>query len=97
VRRGGFTAIEMMAVLAVLSIFLAVALQAFSSAKVESRQRVQEADAKVLNDAVVRVQLEGKPEHWITLSNIIHVDRDAQGAIEFLRSNSYIRIGDKEN
>lgn len=92
--RRGFSIIEVLAVVAVMAVLVTVTFQSFSRAKWETTQKAREGDAKVLNDAVVRVQLEGRPGDWASLSNIIHVDRDAGAAIDFLRSNNYVRIRD---
>lgn len=94
---GGFSLVEVLAVAAVIAVLVTVTFQSFSRSRWEAEQKSREADAKVLNDAVVRVQLEGKPGDWATLSNIIHVDKDAGAAIEFLRSNNYVRMSDKED
>lgn len=93
----GFSLIEVLSVGVIIAVLVTVTFQAFSKSRWEARQKSREADAKVLNDAVVRVQIEDQRGDWATLSNIIHVDKDAGAAINFLRSNNYIRMTDKED
>jgi len=88
------TAIEMMVTVAILSVIIVSAFQAFSKAKHDSKMKAKEADAKILNDAVIRVQLEGTPGQWHTLSNILYVDEDVDAAIDFLEDNHYVRMKD---
>lgn len=87
--------IEVLAVVAILATLTTVTFQEFARARGESRQKSREADARTLNDAVVRVQLEGRANHWHTLSNILFVDQDTDAAIDFLKSNNYVRMPDK--
>ncbi len=94
--RSAFTAIEMMVTVAVLSIIVVSVFQAVIKSKRDSEQRAKEADAKILNDAVLRVQLEGDSAQWLTLSNILYVDEDADAAIEFLKDNNYVQMKDKK-
>ncbi len=93
--RRGISLIEILAVVAVLSILVSVTFQSFSKSRAEARQKSREAEAKILNDAVVRVQLEGAPGDWMTLSNILYTEQDPHAAIEFLRSNNYVRLTDQ--
>lgn len=89
--RRGFTLVEMLFAMVILAILVGVSFAALRGSRAASERAVADADAKIFNDAVRRVELGSDRTHWNTLSNIIHVQKNGPLAIQWLVSNHYVR------
>jgi type II secretory pathway pseudopilin PulG len=82
----------MLIAVVIISILVGISFQALRNSRAEADKNVAANDARVLNDAIRRVEISGEPGHWSSLSNIIHVQQDGDAAIMWLVTNSYINL-----
>jgi|LakMenEpi03Aug12_release.lakeMendotaPanAssembly.Ray.scaffolds.fasta_scaffold770843_1 prepilin-type N-terminal cleavage/methylation domain-containing protein len=99
----GFTLIELIVVVAVMSIIVAIAIPALSSSKTSAQQGSAEARAKVLNEgtdrAILKEVIPGVTtrsnwgDHWATnTGSFTGTNAAAEAAAAFLISNNLVRI-----
>jgi len=89
--KNGFTLVEMIFGVAILAILVGVSFAALRDSRGAAEQAAADADARVFNDTIRRVEIGADRVHWSTLSNIIHVQKNGPMAIQWLVSNHYVR------
>lgn len=83
---------EMLVALCVFSILLGLGFQGARNSKREAERRAEEGEAKILNDAIRRVETRGSPGQWLALSNILFVRQDKDEAVQWLEDNGYVSM-----
>jgi type II secretory pathway pseudopilin PulG len=84
------TLIEILIALAVLALLVGIGFPALRNSKRSAELRSMEAEAKVLNDAVRRVEIGKDRDGWHSLSNILYVKEDEDEAIQWLEDKGYV-------
>jgi prepilin-type N-terminal cleavage/methylation domain-containing protein len=91
----GVTFLEVMVAMTLLGIIVGVGMPMVGSSKRDAERKGMEAEAKTLNDAILRVELGADRQAWLTLSNILHVQQDKDEAVEWLVDNGYVTLTEK--
>jgi competence protein ComGC len=86
----GLTFVEVLIALSILALLVGLGLPTIRNSKKNAELRGLEAEAKILNDAIRRVELGDNREDWHSLSNIIYVQEDEDAAVRFLEDNGYV-------
>jgi prepilin-type N-terminal cleavage/methylation domain-containing protein len=91
----GLTMIEILIAVGILSLLVGLGFPAIRNSKKNAEMRGMEAEAKILNDAIRRVEMGDNREDWHSLSNIIYIQEDEDAAIQWLEDHGYVNQRDK--
>jgi len=87
IQKDGFTLLEMIVVIAIISIVIGLALPAINKSKADADNRNAEGNAKTLNEAILRAKIRGDTNPAITGSNANNVSN----AAAYLLQQGYIQ------
>lgn len=86
-RKAGWTLIEIMVVIGVMSIIIAIAIAALSTSKPDSLNTARSGTAKTINEAIVRAYLKGDTNSLIYGESA----DDVASAVNYLTAQGYLR------
>lgn len=87
----GLSYIEVLLTLSILLVIVGVGIPAVGKSKREADAKGLQAEARILNDAIYRVEAGGDRGKWLELSNILHVQKDKNEAVRWLVDHGYIQ------
>jgi len=90
----GLSYVEVLMALSILLVIVGVGIPALGKSKREADTKRLHAEARILNDAVYRVEAGRDQGKWLQLSNILHVQKDKNEAIRWLVEHGYIQQRD---
>lgn len=89
-REGGVSYLEIMIALSVLAVIIGIGVPSVGKSNREAQNKALMAEARTLNDAIYRVEAGGRREEWLTLSNILYIQKDKDEAVRWLVENGYV-------